>query len=100
MPWTRLPARHHYFLQANGDRWINSGYLATTSVLSNPQFPATLDYLNTANNFGLKGARSRHSGGVNLLLADGSVRFVSNSVDSNTWRYLATRAGSEVLGDY
>ncbi|MBN9519729.1 DUF1559 domain-containing protein [bacterium] len=49
---------------------------------------------------GLSTARSRHTGGVNVWLCDGSVRFVRDSIDFPTWRNLATRAGGEVLGDY
>lgn len=45
-------------------------------------------------------ARSNFSGGVNVALGDGSVRFVRNNVDLNTWRALATRAGGEILGDF
>jgi prepilin-type N-terminal cleavage/methylation domain-containing protein/prepilin-type processing-associated H-X9-DG protein len=45
-------------------------------------------------------ARSRHSGGVNVALADGSVRFMSNSITLVTWQALATRAGNETLGDF
>jgi prepilin-type processing-associated H-X9-DG protein len=46
-------------------------------------------------------ASSAHTNGVNLLLCDGSVRFVPNSISVTTWRSLATRAGSETLGsDY
>ena len=47
---------------------------------------------------GFKAARSRHSGGVNVLLADGSVRFVTDSVPSPVWRALGTRAGGETTG--
>jgi prepilin-type N-terminal cleavage/methylation domain-containing protein/prepilin-type processing-associated H-X9-DG protein len=43
-------------------------------------------------------ARSFHAGGVNVLLVDGSVRFVSNTVSTTTWRALGTRAGGEVPG--
>jgi prepilin-type N-terminal cleavage/methylation domain-containing protein/prepilin-type processing-associated H-X9-DG protein len=46
---------------------------------------------------GFKAARSNHSGGVNLLLADGSVRFVTDGIDVYTWRALSTRSGGEVL---
>ena len=55
---------------------------------------------NASHNKGLTAARSAHAGGVNLLLADSSVRFVSNSIDVNTWRALATRAGGEIPGEY
>ena len=42
---------------------------------------------------------SRHSNGVNVLLGDGSVRWVANTVNLPTWRALGTRANGEVLGD-
>lgn len=45
-------------------------------------------------------ARSYHIGGVQILLADGSVRFVSDNIDSGTWQSLATRGGGEVLGEF
>jgi prepilin-type processing-associated H-X9-DG protein len=45
-------------------------------------------------------ARSLHNGGVNVVMADGSIRFVSDSVALITWRALGTRAGGEVAGDY
>lgn len=52
------------------------------------------------SNPGWKAARSRHSGGVNVLLGDGSVRFVSNSVNPDVWKALSTRAGGEVVGNF
>jgi prepilin-type N-terminal cleavage/methylation domain-containing protein len=45
-------------------------------------------------------ARSYHANGVNLGLADGSIRFVTNSIDINTWRALGSRNGGEVVGNY
>lgn len=44
--------------------------------------------------------RSRHPGGVHLLLMDGSVRFVKNTIDLATWRALSTRAGGDQPGEY
>jgi prepilin-type N-terminal cleavage/methylation domain-containing protein/prepilin-type processing-associated H-X9-DG protein len=41
-------------------------------------------------------ASSYHPGGVNTLFADGSVRFVKNSVSAITWRALGSIAGGEV----
>ncbi len=49
---------------------------------------------------GWKAARSNHPGGVNLLLCDGAVRFISDSVDLGVWRSLATRSGGEVVGEF
>ena len=46
---------------------------------------------------GYKAARSFHSDGVNLLLADGSVHFIRDSVDPVTWRSMSTRNGGEVF---
>jgi prepilin-type N-terminal cleavage/methylation domain-containing protein/prepilin-type processing-associated H-X9-DG protein len=42
-------------------------------------------------------ASSRHSGGINLLVCDGSVRFIKQSVNVNTWWALGTMANGEVL---
>jgi prepilin-type N-terminal cleavage/methylation domain-containing protein/prepilin-type processing-associated H-X9-DG protein len=39
---------------------------------------------------------SLHPGGVNAAFADGSVRFIKNSVNMLTWMQLGTRAGGEV----
>lgn len=41
------------------------------------------------------GARSYHPGGVNCLYMDASVRFVSDTVDLELWRAIATCAGGE-----
>jgi prepilin-type N-terminal cleavage/methylation domain-containing protein len=41
-------------------------------------------------------SRSYHPGGVHSLMADGSARFVSNSINGLVWRGLGTVAGGEV----
>ena len=43
---------------------------------------------------------SLHSGGVNLLFCDGSVRFVAETIDEDTWRGIGTIRGGEVLGEF
>jgi prepilin-type N-terminal cleavage/methylation domain-containing protein/prepilin-type processing-associated H-X9-DG protein len=45
-------------------------------------------------------ARSKHPGGVNIALADGSVRFAPNTVNLAVWQALGTRAGGEIPMDY
>jgi prepilin-type N-terminal cleavage/methylation domain-containing protein/prepilin-type processing-associated H-X9-DG protein len=42
-------------------------------------------------------ARSKHPGGVNACLADGSVRFVSDSITPATWLAMGSRNGGEVF---
>jgi prepilin-type N-terminal cleavage/methylation domain-containing protein/prepilin-type processing-associated H-X9-DG protein len=42
-------------------------------------------------------ARSKHPGGVNVGLCDGSVRFIKNSIAPNVWSALSTAAGGEVV---
>jgi prepilin-type N-terminal cleavage/methylation domain-containing protein len=43
---------------------------------------------------------STHTGGAQSLLADGSVRFVSENVSQVIHRAVATRAGGEVIGEW
>lgn len=45
-------------------------------------------------------ATSRHPGGVNMSLCDGSVRFATESIDRVLWRAVGTRAGNEVVTEF
>ncbi len=42
------------------------------------------------------GFRSRHPGGAQFCLADGSIHFVAESIDYDLYRALATRDGGEL----
>ena len=44
--------------------------------------------------------RSKHPGGVNGLMADGSVRFLCNELDLKTLAAICTRNGGEPVGDF
>ena len=43
---------------------------------------------------------SKHSGGVNFLFGDGSVKFITDSIDGQTWVKLGTRQGGETTNGY
>lgn len=45
-------------------------------------------------------SRSYHTGSVNVLLADGSTRTISENIDGKTWRALGTRNGEERMGAF
>ncbi|QDT97768.1 DUF1559 domain-containing protein [Gimesia aquarii] len=47
-----------------------------------------------------KSARSRHIGGVNVLLGDGAVRFISENISLEIWQALASISGGEVIGEF
>ena len=64
-----------------------TGEAADARTPNNP-----LDHVEDANSF--------HSGGVNAVFGDGSVRFIRNSISPYTWFGLGTRSGGEILGDY
>jgi prepilin-type N-terminal cleavage/methylation domain-containing protein/prepilin-type processing-associated H-X9-DG protein len=42
-------------------------------------------------------SRSYHGGGVNVAFADGSVKFIRDSIDPNTWKAIGTRSGEETV---
>jgi prepilin-type processing-associated H-X9-DG protein len=52
----------------------------------------------TRISFDVVNSRSYHPGGVNVAMMDGSVQFVSDSVDRGVWRAAATRDGGETAG--
>ncbi len=66
--------------------------------MTSPGFSGPFDWVSVDENNGgptyaSLSASSYHPGGVNTLLADGSVRFVKNSVSANTWRALGSVGG-------
>jgi prepilin-type N-terminal cleavage/methylation domain-containing protein/prepilin-type processing-associated H-X9-DG protein len=44
-------------------------------------------------------ARSYHTGGVNAVFGDGSVRFIRDSIDPTIWYNMGTRAGGEAISN-
>jgi prepilin-type processing-associated H-X9-DG protein len=81
-----------------------------TRAAPNPSDPDTLQYTAACNpvppnppctapstlaNLFWAAARSRHPGGVNAAMLDGSVHFVSDSVDLAAWRAASTTQGEE-----
>jgi prepilin-type processing-associated H-X9-DG protein len=57
----------------------------------------SLDAMQMKVNGGPTEIRSQHPGGANVALADGSVRFIANSIPPETLRALATRNDGAVV---
>jgi len=53
-----------------------------------------------ADEYGVRGLSSAHTGGAQVLLGDGSVRFVSDNIDLTTWRGVGSMNNGEVLGEF
>jgi len=91
-------------------KWANGKVFSnglTTAMTPNtqvfiPGFPNPVDLVTNDENQGgytyaALTADSNHPGGVNVLLADGSVRFIKNAINGQAWRALGTIASGEVI---
>jgi prepilin-type N-terminal cleavage/methylation domain-containing protein len=83
-----------------GAKWMNGHFGDTLYNHGLTPNSKAFDCGNNSHNAGLTAARSRHVGGVHVLRCDGSVVFVSNSVDGSRWQGFATRSGGEVSDEY
>ncbi len=89
----------------SGRDWINGNYCTSryTHVLG-PNTPACVRVASPNsmgagfNDYGgAITATSRHPGGVNFVLCDGSVQFATEDISLLVWQGLGSRAGSELI---
>ncbi|MCY3013601.1 MAG: DUF1559 domain-containing protein [Planctomycetota bacterium] len=88
-----------------GFSWANGEYRTTlynhARIPNDPTMDCLAALMSDPNKarmyagYGWRTARSRHPGGVNTGMADSSVQFVADDVDSVVWRAAATRDGGE-----
>jgi hypothetical protein len=94
------------YADPRGFAWVNGEYRTTlynhymtpnskTPDCISPLLSGGPDVLYTP--FGWRGARSWHLGGINVLMADSSMRFVADGIEPETWKALATRDSGEVI---
>ncbi len=72
---------------------VNSG------VTYDVDFVSAGETSKVADTYAAVTSRSYHTGGVNGLLMDGSVRFFANGTKPEVWRALGTAAGGEVISE-
>jgi prepilin-type processing-associated H-X9-DG protein len=86
----------HWFMAVNTpNSGIDGSSDQAPTVATSPQYDPTMPLLRANDQY--LTARSRHTGGVNVSLCDGSVRFVPNSINLVTWQAMASANGGEVI---
>jgi prepilin-type N-terminal cleavage/methylation domain-containing protein/prepilin-type processing-associated H-X9-DG protein len=77
--------------------WTNANYAnGTCAIPLNTSLPGTNPLYDPSDWPNVYSFRSRHPGGANFLMGDGSVRFVAQTIDLPTYWAMATIAGGEV----
>jgi prepilin-type N-terminal cleavage/methylation domain-containing protein/prepilin-type processing-associated H-X9-DG protein len=93
---------------ANGNVWI-SGNTGSTMIWDSynhflPPNSLGCDNQNDGNTGGYASVQdgfppsSNHPGGVNMVMGDGHVQFIKNTIGLQTWWALGTRNGAEIIG--
>ncbi len=91
-PWTN---------EVCGSRWIDGGYFYVGfSTTLPPNSASCRSSSGDDRDHALITASSRHTGIVHALLADGSVKGVSNNIDTGIWRAVGTKANGETIGEW
>ena len=115
-PWTQLPGQAWPDRRGriwNDDTWCYqfSAHLPPNSPKGDYGYcdPSNTKYPCDPAGTGLSAAaapqayfvpRSRHPGGVNVSMCDGSTRFVTNNINMFTWVALSSMGAGETIGDF
>jgi prepilin-type N-terminal cleavage/methylation domain-containing protein/prepilin-type processing-associated H-X9-DG protein len=85
----------HWFMAVNTpNSGIDHSSNACPTSSSDPNYDPTMPCLKVGDNY--TSARSRHTGGVNVAMCDGSVSFVRDSIGLFNWQAMASANGGEV----
>ncbi|MCC9643334.1 DUF1559 domain-containing protein [Rhodopirellula sp. JC740] len=96
--YVRSSGLHRGWSGQRGAGWINGREYWTGYSHYHP--PQSLIPDMASCGWGVFATRSNHPGGVHVSRCDGSVGFVTESIDLETWRALGTRNGREILESF
>jgi prepilin-type processing-associated H-X9-DG protein len=77
--------------------YVQSGWCVDPTTALKRRMPCATEGSSTPKNLS---ARSLHSGGVNVALCDGSVRFINDSISQTTWQNLGSSQDGNILGEF
>jgi prepilin-type processing-associated H-X9-DG protein len=80
-----------------GASWMSGGFMQTLMTQTMSVNAKALDLSFGLLEGGLSSSRSYHPGGVNIMMCDGSVQFVSEHIDRKVLDAMATRDGRETI---
>ena len=105
-----MPEQNAHALSECGQHWSSPyPYQSVFNAVVPPNWPHRSVAINPdlefqfgrcADRYGIFPARSRHNGGVNAALGDGSIKFISNQIDIQTWQNLGQIDDGQVLGQF
>jgi prepilin-type N-terminal cleavage/methylation domain-containing protein len=87
-------------MNTSGSRWNDGGSSFTGFNTVLPPNSGSGSEVAGDQQDGVYSATSRHTGVVQALLADGTVKAISENIDGGLWAALGTRSGGEVAGEF
>ncbi|WP_372719652.1 DUF1559 domain-containing protein [Novipirellula sp.] len=94
-PWSMY--KGHSWLYTDGWQRHVYGHVFTPNTISIAAYSS--DTIRCHEGDSAITASSDHPGGVQMSLMDGSVRFITDSIDMETWWALGTKAGKEIVNN-
>jgi prepilin-type processing-associated H-X9-DG protein len=82
--WEGCLYQHEYTPNSSSADWLRTGWCG----IPTPETPCIETYSGGGDTKLILTARSRHPGGVNVGMCDGSVQFISNSITLAVWQAL------------
>ncbi|MFM8284462.1 MAG: DUF1559 domain-containing protein [Planctomycetaceae bacterium] len=91
---TKMANWNWVWFGAEGNAFLGTGVPINMRIRDCVEYRTQIRYEDRLNSFG-----SQHGGGAVFAFTDGSVRFLNDSIDQNTFIALGSRAGGENVAD-